>query len=365
MYVIDQTIEPRWRELQGTHGFLGGLALGDATPHRGRVYHFVRNLLQLYSVDRTGFKRILSTRFRPGARPCLGVRTRGCSYSAFIIGESSHDHQGEQNLALEMIDHVAGLFPANAFTLREETTSTGSGALGPGILNGGVAAPATSAIIQRRGIVTSPLRGDEQFWAERWVPAFISGAKKLITYTGNAHTSRQYFEHFRRGLPRIFNMSPGRPILSVVRAHNQQGLVLTIDLANEIMQNFEEQAYREKLREFPSPAQFSRWLTIFRRHWNALFTSFQHTKIYHLAHDVYWALVPPYSGLQFDQLVEIAWAAPRFGGRIRQDRSWTLNDIFNNRIRFEDDNKKGKHFLKVEVDWANRRLASLPEEEHF
>lgn len=160
-------------------------------------------------------------------------------------------------------------------------------------------------------------------------------------------------------------MSPGRPVLNVVRAHNQQSLVLTIDLANEIMPNFEEQAYREKLREFPSPTQFSRWLTIFRRHWNALFTSFQHAKIYHLAHDVYWALVPPYSGLQFDQLVEIAWAAPCFGGRIRQDRSWTLNDIFNNRIRFEDDNKKGKHFLKVEVDLANRRLASLPQEEHF
>jgi hypothetical protein len=95
------------------------------------------------------------------------------------------------------------------------------------------------------------------------------GGDKLITYTGSAHTSKEYLDLFKKALPDKFNMSPGKAILNSVRAADRRGLVLIVNMANEVLFGFEEQAYREKLREFPDVASFDTWLTVFKSDWPA------------------------------------------------------------------------------------------------
>jgi hypothetical protein len=50
---------------------------------------------------------------------------------------------------------------------------------------------------------------------------------------------------------------------------------------------------------------------------------------------------------------------------IRKDKSWTLYDIWNNRLRFEDDRKKGKHFWEIEVDVNSNKVVGSPKEQNF
>ncbi len=338
-------------------------------PDLGRIYEFVRDLLKLPSTDSSGFKKILASCFRPKVAACgkedSPAKGKGCSYAALIVGEWSHDEKGEQDLALKMIDHVAAPFPSRTFALYEETVGTGEGSLGRGILTGGLAATAATAVTKRRGISVTGLPDGDQFRSERWVPSAVKRSAKLITYTGSAHTSQEYSDYFKKALPRVFDMSAGKPILDSVRDANRRGLVLVVNLADEILEDFEIQAHREKLREFPEAWMFENWLAVLNFDWTALFSSFKATTLYKLAEDVYWALVPPYSGLRFDRTLEIAWSDPRVSDRIRGDKSWTLYDISKNKLRFEDDHKKGKHFLSVEVDVDKKGLVRGPTEENY
>lgn len=338
-------------------------------PDPGRIYEFVRDLLNLQQTDPAGFKKLISGRFKPKTAVCTKGDTpsasKPCSYTTFIVGESTHDHKGEQDLALEMIDHVGSIFRKGSFALREESVGTGTARLGDGILTGGVAATASQAVIKRHGIAAARLADGDQFSAQTWVPALVKGTKMLITYTGSAHTAKEYYEHFKKALPRVYSMSPGKPILEAVRDANRRGLVLTINLVDEAMDDFEMQAYRDKLREFPDAWSYDNWLAAFKHDWKALFSSFSATTVYKIAEDVYWALVPPYSGLRYDEVVNIAWSDARLSDPIRKSRSWTLYDVFNNRVRFEDDNRRGKHYLRAEVDLANKKLVGPPVEENY
>ncbi len=338
-------------------------------PEPGRIYNFVRDLLELPSTDVGGFKKVLASCFRPKVAACgkddSPAKGKGCSYAALIVGELSHDEKGEQDLALEMIDHVAAPFPSRTFALYEETVGTSDGSLGRGILTGGLAATAATAVTKHRGISVTGLPDGDQFRSERRVPGAVKRSTKLITYTGSAHTSQEYYDYFKKSLPRVFDMSAGTPILGSVRHANRRGLVLVANMADEILEDFEIQAHREKLREFPEAWMFENWLAVLKFDWTALFSSFRAMTIYKLAGDVYWALVPPYSGLRFDRTLEIAWSDPRVSDRIRRDRSWTLYDISKNKLRFEDDHKKGKHFLSVEVDIDKNRLVRAPIEENY
>lgn len=338
-------------------------------PKPGRIYEFVRDLLKLPRTDTGGFKKIIDSRFHPKTVVCRKGDSpsaeKKCSYSALIVGEWTHNNKGEQDLALEMMDHVAGIFRSGSFALREETSGTGGSSLGPGILTGGASAAAAAKVTKRRGITVAGLPDGDQFHSERWVPALVKGANLLITYTGSAHTSKEYYDHFKKALPRVFDMSAGKPILDAVRDANRRGLVLVINLADEILEDFETQAYREKLREFPDEFTFKNWCAAFQYDWGELFSSFASTTIYKLAGDVYWALVPPYSGLKFNKLMETVWSDSRVRNKLRKDRSWTLHDIFKNRVRFEDDHKKGKHFFTAEADSEHKKLVGPPAEENY
>jgi hypothetical protein len=121
----------------------------------------VCDLLKLQQTDPSGFKKLISGRFKAKTAVCTKGDTpsasKPCSYTTFIVGESSHDHKGEQDLALEMIDHVGSIFKTGSFALREESAGTGTATLGDGILTGGAAAAAAQAVIKRRGFAAARL----------------------------------------------------------------------------------------------------------------------------------------------------------------------------------------------------------------
>lgn len=349
-------------------------------PKPGRIYEFLKKLLGKPHVDEAGFKNIIDSRF-PGRRrrPAPVCRTqtsssnalKACSYSAFIVGELSHDRKGEQDVAIPLIDYVGSQYRAGTFALREETNGR-DGAVGEGILTGGTSKAISQKVIRKHGIVAQGLPGGDQYSPESWVPSLLKSRYKLITYTGSAHTAVEYYTYFKSALPNLFNMSPGKTILKVVQDAKKRGLVLVISVADEFFEDFEKQAYREKLRTFPDAFQFGLWLDVFSHDLRQLTASIKSTRFYKLADDVYWGLIPSYSGLRYDLVIRIAWEDARMGGRIRKDRSWTLYNFHRwpandttARVRFEDNKAKGKHFLQAEVDLAKKRLAKLPEEQHF
>jgi hypothetical protein len=318
----------------------------NVRPQPGRVYEFVRDFTRLTTLTESGFQNHLRDVFTHDA------------YSAFIAGEWTHDGVGEQDLVTRMFDFVAGLFPNGTFALREENI----GGTPDGIYTSERTGTAR-ALVRSRGIRSAILADGDQFRSNTWVPGLLARNGKFFSYTGSAHTSQAYVTFFSRGLPDQFRMSAGPGILDTARGERKKGIVLACAMANEFLVDFELQAIKEKLHEFPDAFTFENWTAAFAFDFNALFASFSAPRITCISPDVYVALIPPYAGVSLVNAAKTAWSDARLGDRIRRDRSWTLYDLRPNYIRFQDDAHPGHRFL--EADIGSSGLTGAPREQTF
>ena len=239
-------------------------------PGPGRIYDFLKVLFSKQALTEQEMKKIIDRCF-PGkkGRQLYVCRTtkkssntiRPCTYSAFIIGESTHNREGEQDVAIKLIDYLAGKFKPELFVLKEEGTSGSSKA---GIFSTSKNYIAYKSKLGKHKIAVDTLAGGEQFFPENWVPVVLRSRHKLITYIGSAHTSVELYEYFKKALPNYYNMDPGTTVLKIVQNLKKKGLVVSINIADEFIDDYEIQAYREKLQEFPDAATFELWLIVFQ-----------------------------------------------------------------------------------------------------
>jgi hypothetical protein len=339
-------------------------------PKPGRIYDFLKALIDKPAITEDEFKEVIDKCFPSrNGRPVNVCRTiaassntiRPCCYSAFILGEFSHDGIGEQEVAIKLIDHLADKFNADAFVLKEEASS---GDYSNGLFSTSKNSPRHRSIFIKHKIRVDTLAGDAQFSPEEWVPAVMKSSKKLISYTGSAHTCIELPSFFKNALPRVYNMDPGKTVLRVIHNKKRKGLVAAISMADEFMDDFEEQAYREKLHEFPDPDTFDLWLSAFKHDMHKLLDPIKGTKYYKLANDIYFVLVGPYGGLKEADAILAVWKDKVVQERIRKQRHWTLYDLAGG-ARFEDDKNKGRHFIKVNVDLNSKTVKGELEEQWF